>query len=423
MKKFIALAGNLALAVSFAAVSVFAAGTTATTASSTPNAKELEAKKLKEEYDIISYKNKIDSENMKIKSKEIDDLLQKLTTENKLKAEQQKKNLAEIHDKIAKLKAESDLLAEQNRVKNLKIVAEKDEIDLATKRMEFEEKKIRHENEMLRANAEKLRIELEMRAKKEDWKKQSNSEPVYLAEPFNPKTGTLTVSDRRIPFNVVVSASNSDFVVKRIAYFNNISTAPIFIMIDTNLGGSVAAGYGVIKAMESSKAPVYVVVKSFAASMAAIITTMADRSFIYQNATILHHQMSSRMHRSNTTQIKEYLSHIKEYERRIFTPVAKKMGLTLDALRKKMYEHNSDGDWEEYGDNAVKLHWATNVVNKIHETGIVKEPEEPRFFSFSLLQASEEKVDANGSKYVSLPRLAPFDFYHIYNPDNYFRFD
>ena len=33
----------------------------------------------------------------------------------------------------------------------------------------------------------------------------------------------------------------------------------------------------------------------------------------------------------------------------------------------------------------------------------------------------EEKIDEKGQRYVSLPRLDPFDLYYIYNPDRYYR--
>jgi len=32
-----------------------------------------------------------------------------------------------------------------------------------------------------------------------------------------------------------------------------------------------------------------------------------------------------------------------------------------------------------------------------------------------------EKTDEKGARYMSLPRLEPFDFYFIYNPDRYYR--
>ena len=74
--------------------------------------------------------------------------------------------------------------------------------------------------------------------------------------------------------------------------------------IDRCPGGSVMEGYRIVKAMQASKAPIHVVVKSFAASMAAVITTLAVHSYAYPNAVILHHQMSTGAN-GNMTQIKE----------------------------------------------------------------------------------------------------------------------
>nr|HOX23194.1 ATP-dependent Clp protease proteolytic subunit [Elusimicrobiales bacterium] len=199
--------------------------------------------------------------------------------------------------------------------------------------------------------------------------------------------------------------------------------APIFIVIDYCPGGSVMEGYRIVKAMQASKAPIYVVVKSFAASMAAVITTLADRSYVYPNAIMLHHQMSTFVW-GNMTQLKEQLDMAKEWERRLHVPVAKKIGMSPDAFRKKMYEKNSDGDWEEFGDRAVEYRWATAVVDEIDETGFTKNPDVPqpappssRPFRYQLM----EKVDEKGQRYVQLPRLQPYDFYFIYNPDRYYR--
>jgi hypothetical protein len=35
--------------------------------------------------------------------------------------------------------------------------------------------------------------------------------------------------------------------------------------------------------------------------------------------------------------------------------------------------------------------------------------------------ALEEAIDQQGKPFVGLPRLEPFDFYYLYNPDNYYR--
>ena len=178
-------------------------------------------------------------------------------------------------------------------------------------------------------------------------------------------------------------------------------------------------GYRIIKAMQASKAPIHVVVKSFAASMAAVITTMADKSYVYPNAIILHHQMST-MNWGNMTQLKEQLELAREWERRLHLPVAKKMGISLEEFRKKMYEKSSDGDWEEFGDKAVGYKWATDVVEEIDETGFLKNPDTQPAQPKQMFWL-DEKADEKGQRYVNLPRLDPFDFYFIYNPDRYYR--
>jgi ATP-dependent Clp protease protease subunit len=171
--------------------------------------------------------------------------------------------------------------------------------------------------------------------------------------------------------------------------------------------------------MEGSQAPVYVVVKSYAASMAAVIATLATRSFAYPNAVILHHQISW-LGIGNLTQQKEQLVEAEKWWRRLAEPVAKKMGLTLDQLIARMYEKNSDGNWREFADAAKSLKWIDEIVHTIWETALDKNPD--RFGSRPMMALRmEEAKDSEGSSYVVLPRLAPFDCYFVYNPDHYYR--
>ena len=171
--------------------------------------------------------------------------------------------------------------------------------------------------------------------------------------------------------------------------------------------------------MEGSKAPVYVVVKSYAASMAAIITTLAKHSYAYPNAILLHHQ-PTWLGAGNLTQQREQLEWAEAWWRRLAQPVAAKMGLTLDEMIKRMYEKNSDGDWREFADAAKQLGWVDTVVDTIWETSLDKNPDRFGPSPVVTLQA-EEKVDEQGNPYVLLPRLPPFDYYFLFNPDNYYR--
>ncbi|MBU2531059.1 MAG: ATP-dependent Clp protease proteolytic subunit [Elusimicrobia bacterium] len=366
-----------------------------------------EKEETRAKYDLIM-------EKQKIKMAELEAEQKLLALENKLMGEKNNKALAELRQKNAKMKLENESQLELAKLKNAK---ELETIELEKKRMDFEMAKLKIEKEKMAAETAKLQVDLDLRLKKEEWKSEANKEPQYLLNPF--KDGVLTVSDRRIPLNGVIRGGVADFVTDRIHYFNNKSKElPIFIVINSCPGGSVMEGFRILKAMETSKAPIHVIVKSFAASMAAAITTLAPHSYAYPNAIILHHQMSSGSW-GNMTQMKEQLANRQEWERRVATPVAKKMGLSLEAFRKKMYENNSDADWEEFADKAIQYKWVNNIVNEIRETGFVKNPdiaqEEKTKSRFM------EQMDEKGQSYVKLPRLNPFDFYYLYNPDNYYR--
>ncbi|KAF0124380.1 MAG: Protease subunit of ATP-dependent protease [Elusimicrobia bacterium] len=377
-------------------------------------------RKLKDEIEKLATDNKLSDEKLKAETALKNSEFQRISLENKLAAEASKKELEAMTASILKIKAENELLSEQQKKLILADSAEKMAIDLEIKKMDLRERQLKFEKLTLESRMDQLNSDLVLRTRKEEWKKEANKDPVYEDQPF--KKGVLTVSDRRIPLNGPVYSRSADYITDRIHYFNNISTAPIFLVIDNSPGGSVMAGYRILKAMESSKAPVYVVVKSYAASMAAGIATLAKKSFAYPNAIILHHQMST-MNWGNMTQIKEQYEKAKEWERRILEPVAKKMGISTEAFRKRMYEKSSDGDWDEFADKAVALKWVDNIVDRIDETGFVKNPDyaQPSPANRMEFTGLEEKTDDTGRRYVNLPRLEPFDFYFIHNPDKYYR--
>ena len=196
------------------------------------------------------------------------------------------------------------------------------------------------------------------------------------------------------------------------------------------------SGYKILKAMHGSQAPVYVVVKQFAASMAACITTLADRSFAYPNAILLHHQLSGGVN-GNLTQQREWVDEMEEWWRRLATPVAKKMGMTLDEFITKMYQNDSEGDWEEFADEAQKLKWVDHVIDEIRETSLIRNPDYRRASSATTASYGAESVEAatagdrrryagetvdeRGVPFYRLPRLSPPDLYWLYNPDGYYR--
>ncbi len=174
--------------------------------------------------------------------------------------------------------------------------------------------------------------------------------------------------------------------------------------------------------------------------MAAIITTLADHSYAYPDAIILHHQAQTTV-AGNTTQTEEQLELLREISARLVGEVAKKIGLTEEEFVEQMYEAKSTGDWLLFGDQAVEKGWVDNIVTQIRETNMRTKPKSKKssssFFD-GMPQVSpsgqastsvvdryevklEERVDDDGKRFVRLPRLMPFDAWYLYNPDSYYR--
>jgi ATP-dependent Clp protease protease subunit len=361
---------------------------------------------------------------------------EKLSIENNLAAERLKAETNAIREEITKLKMEKELLAERIALAATKRQAAEEEENA---KVEAESSKIMREASLAKARAELLTNELkavqsqagidisklqnqisayEMESKRKGY---ADAKPVYLDNPLK-DDGTLVISDRRIALNGLITMATADHITDRIDFFNNADRKlPIFIVIDESPGGSVMAGYRILKAMESSDAPVHVVVKSFAASMAAGITTLAKESYAYPNAIILHHQISSTLFgQLNLTEQAEVVKESQRWWTRLASPVAQKMGVTTDEFIKQMYAHSSAGDWSEFGEDAQKLKWVNHIVQGIEETSFTKNPDASPAPAPAVTGLKEE-VDANGKPFSYLPRLTPKDVYFLYNPDGYFR--
>ena len=275
---------------------------------------------------------------------------------------------------------------------------------------------------LLKAEADQLRAEVDQLHAKKKRAAYADGEPVYLKEPLQ-AGGSLVISDRRIELNGVITAWKANYVTDRIQYFNNKEDShPIFIVIGDSPGGSAMAGWCILKAMQNSQAPVYVVVKSFAASMAACITTLADRSYAYPNAIVLHHQPWIFVFGGfNVREQKELYEELKKWWMRLGGPVAKKMGLSIQALDKKFYEKSVRGDWSEFADDAKKLKWVDHIISGITDSS-VREMPDPANYTWEKYWdeyfGSTEKTAATDNTIVYLPPLGPKDFYFLYNPDN-----
>ena len=399
-----------------------------------------EIKELRRQREKLSLKNQIEAEESKVMLAALKAERERLALENALRREQITYELGEAKGELDQLNLQveqltkqmaleaasrkqalelelADLRAEDERLKLGNSVAaqviESRMIDMRLKEAEFKIEKAGLENEVARLQAELIK-----REKTEILRDQVDDQHEYLSEPFD--SGRLVVSDRRIALNGVIFQDTADYVAERIAFYNNQDTEfPIFIVIDYSPGGSAMAGFKILRAMQGSAAPVYVVVKSYAASMAAAITALAERSFAYPNAILLHHQAATIVW-GNLTQQREALEESEQWWTRLAQPIAEKMGMTLDEFIARMYEENSDGNWREFADQAVELHWVDHIVSDIRETSYVKNPD--RFGPATPVTVRlEEQIDEKGEPFVLLPRLVPFDHYFLFNPDGYYR--
>ena len=373
-------------------------------------------------------KSKIESlqRAQKLRDAQLTDELSGLSAEQNRLKQNQDVNSAKLQAELAANKAElerakvaEDMLDMKSRVKIANLKREQDQISaengLAAEKRRAEQSKIADEQMRATAMAQTITAQITNRDAEDKWRDAVNAPPAYTMEPF--KDGVLTISDRKIELDGPIVTGTADNVCDRIDYFNNQDrTKPIFVVINNSPGGSVMQGYRILKAIETSDAPVHVVVRSFAASMAATIATLAPHSYAYPNAIILHHQMSGGAV-GNMTDMEQELKTMQEWERRLAEPIAKKMGITLDEFKAKMYSAKKSGDWDEFADKALQLHWIDHIVNEIREEGIRKKPTENRMPSWMFMM----KADDKGSPYMSLPPLEPYDCYFMINPRNFYK--
>jgi len=337
--------------------------------------------------------------------------LERLKLESKILEAQFK-----LKELTQKNKQYNEIAEYQKNIKKLKNDAEIAEVKANKVAHEVDVKKAKWE-----LRQEKLESKLSIFQMENELRHYANTKPVYLENPLQ-KDNTLIISDRRIALNGAITEETAEKITSKINYYNNKDkNKPIFLVIDSSPGGSVMAGYLIIKSMESSHAPVYVVLKSFAASMAAIIVTLADKSFAYSHATMLHHQPSMyQQGNSNLTQQKENYKNLERWWKFLATPIAKKMGITIEEFQKRMYTHSSKGDWSEFAVDAQKLGWVNHIIDRIEETSIITD----NFIKEK--EKSEEKkeietISKTGKLIQYIPRLTPTDAYFLYNPDNYYQ--
>lgn len=230
------------------------------------------------------------------------------------------------------------------------------------------EKRTKLSNDLLKQEVESVDLTLRLMIRKHELEAQIKTPPTYSRRPYNAKTKILTLSDRQIHLNGAVNYISCEHITKRIDFYNNKSrTLPIFLLIDSP-GGSVMQGFKILDAIKYSPAPVYVIVKEWAASMAAVILALAEHSFALSNALILFHEPSSSTY-GTTSDHREEVRLMERIEERLMGPLMEKFSYpNLEAWRKDLYKHSVSGDWMEFASNAISLKWVNNIVHGIRDT-------------------------------------------------------
>lgn len=281
--------------------------------------------------------------------------------------------------------------------------------------------------QLLQEISHRLQAEIEVLQTKHTRDKHIEKKPIYLKDPLIKRSNTLVLSDRCIELNGTITPWKANYIIDQIQYFNNKNSHyPIFLIIGNSPGGYITAGYDILHAIEYSKAPVYVVVKAYAASMAALITTLATKSYAYPNAIILHHQpvhqpgYGSNLN-LNLRATKEQYAELNETWQRLGGRVAKKMGISLKEFDKKLYQKSMYGDWKEYGDQAKKLKWVDYVISGIQNSAISSLPNAAdytfdnfikQYYCFDSTKEMEQSAEE-----MRYNALAPHDLDYSYRPD------
>jgi ATP-dependent Clp protease protease subunit len=351
-----------------------------------------------------------------------------------------RKQLEERRFMVEKAKIDAELEQSRKEVELQSLKAELDSLKLEAELQKFRRAVDRELRSAELAEQsfrkEQLEAKLSLEAVEETAEDRVLSAERYPDEPF--RDGVLTISDRRIELNGPIFSGAAQYVCDRIDFYNNQSNKPIFLVIDASPGGSAIEGFQIVQAMRNSSAPVHVVVKRYAASMAAIITTLAEHSYAYPNAILLHHQASAGL-AGNGRDLEDQIKMFKEISRRLIGEVAEKIGTTEDDFVKNMYSNRASGDWDLFADQAVEHKWVKHVVRSIREEGVRTRPQGMRPMPLSIFAMEkdeaakspayldryevqlDEQVDDQGRAFVKLPRIHPLDAWLIYNPDQYYR--
>jgi ATP-dependent Clp protease protease subunit len=322
--------------------------------------------------------------------------------------------------------AEDEARAESDRritLSNTK--AQFDQLDASnrTRELETESKLLKQalDNTIARSGSVVAKRKREM-----DAEKIVNVKQDYLKEPF--VNGVLHISDRSINFpeSPITDGAAKD-IIDSINFLNSRdASAPIFLVINNSPGGGAMASYQIMKAIESSKAPVHVVVKGVIGGSAALLLGIAPHSHCFERTIILHTQSRGSTRGANLNSVRDSVRESEKWQERLYAPFCKKIGMSYDDFVKQQFTRNAKGEWQEFGEDAVKLKWVDSIVTRIVDKSADTLPADRAMSGMingfrGQTPGLVERTDKDGKTYVELPPLAPGDSWMMTAPAGLYR--
>ncbi len=317
-------------------------------------------------------------------------------------------------------RSDQEQLSENNDDQSEDSSATAEEEDEEILELNASRKKARISNEILESEIQKTTLQIEKMRKERELNRYVFSTSSYEKKPYKPKKQTLNVSDRKIHLDGPINRETTDRIIRQINFYNNKKRGyPIFLFINSP-GGSVIQGFKLLDAINYCPSPVYVIVKEFAASMAAVITAQAKLSFALENAILLFHEPSTLTH-GNTSNLRENLDFMEDIEQKLMGPLLEKFNYTsIEEWRKDLYKNSVTGDWTEFAGDAIKLKWVNNIVKEIRDTSsFTLEENQDQDQKYDSEEDSnkgkKKKTKKKKSRQAAVTYESPFDFNFIYS--------
>ena len=157
----------------------------------------------------------------------------------------------------------------------------------------------------------------------------------------------------------IIQINESDFEIKKISalYDFTYQPKPIKIYIDS-YGGQVYQCFGLLSIIENSNTPIYTIVTGCAMSCGFLIAIHGNHRKVYENATLMYHQVSSGVH-GTAKEIEEEVIEIKRLQEKIEDMTKKYTKINSKQLE-KIYKKKKD--WYLDAKDAVKWGCADEIV-------------------------------------------------------------